>query len=103
MNAVAAYCPLAAVPAQQSHPLRQTEAVGPPALTTPLTPPLTCPVHVLLSSLGWAPCLPPQARLLHTRWVLSSCWAPIVHVSRVLNRAKSMTCITYPMTDCMYK
>ena len=39
MEAVAVASPLAAVPAQQSHPLSQTEAVGPPALKPPLTPP----------------------------------------------------------------
>jgi len=68
---------MAAVVAQPSHPLSQTGAVGPPAPTPPLTPPLMCPVHVLLSFLGWAPCLLPQATLLQNRWVPSDCWAPI--------------------------
>ena len=77
MKAVAADSHLAAVPAQQSHPLRQTEEVGPPPLLPPLTPPLMCPVHVLLCSLGWAPCLPPQASILQNMCVLSTLCAPV--------------------------
>ena len=80
MKAVAAFAPLAAVPAQQSHQLSLTEAVGPAALTPPLTPLLMCPMLAPVSFHGSAACLPPQARLLHTRWVLSNCWAPIATV-----------------------
>jgi hypothetical protein len=74
MEAVAVASPLAAVPAQQSHPLSQTEAVDPPALTPPLTPPLMCPKLAPVSFLGSAACLLPQARRLQIRWVLSDCW-----------------------------
>ncbi len=77
MKAVAAVAPLAAVPAQQSHQPSQTEAVGPAALTPPLTPHLMCPKLAPVFFLGSAACLPPQARLLHIRWVLSNCWARI--------------------------
>ena len=73
MKAVAVVSPLAAVPAQQSHQLSLTEAVGPAALT----PPLMCPMLAPVSFHGSAACLPPQARLLHIRWVLSNCWARI--------------------------
>lgn len=79
MKAVAAVFLLAAVAAQQSHQPSQTEIVGPPAPTLPLNPPLMCPVHVLASFLGWAPCLPLQSRLLLMRWVLN-CWASIATV-----------------------
>jgi len=71
MKAVAAVLPLAAVPAQRSHRLSQTEAVGPAALTTPLTPHLMCPKLALVSFLGSAACLPPQARRLLIRWVFN--------------------------------
>ena len=75
MEAVAS--PLAAVPAQQSHRLSQTEAEGPAALTPPLTPHQTCPKLALMSFCGSAACLAPHAMLLHIRWVLSNWWAPI--------------------------
>ena len=67
MKAVAAVLPLAAVPAQQSHQLGQTEAVGPAALTPPLTPHQMCPKLALMSFLGLVACLQPQATLLQIR------------------------------------
>ncbi len=79
MTAVAAASPLPAVLAQQSHQLSQTQAVGPPALTPPPTPHQMCPKLALMSFLGSAACLSPQARLLQNRWVPSDCWAPIPH------------------------
>jgi len=71
MKAVAAVVPLAAVPAQQSHQLSQTQAVGPAALTPPLTLHLMCPKLAPVSFLGSAACLPPQARRLLIRWVFN--------------------------------
>ncbi len=65
MTAVAAS--LAAVPAQQPHRLSQTEAVGPPTLTPPLTPHQISPKLALTSFLGSAACLLPQAMLLQIR------------------------------------
>ncbi len=50
--------------------LSQTEAVGPPALP----PPLMSPKVAVVSSLGSATGLPPQARLLQIRWVVSNYW-----------------------------
>ena len=76
MKAMATFPTLAAVPAQQSQPLSQTAAVGPAAPTPPLTPQMKCPKLVLVSFLGLAPCLLPQARLLQHRWVPSDCWGP---------------------------
>jgi len=49
----------------------QTEAVGPPALL----PRLMRSARVApVFSPGWAPCLPPQARLLRIRWVVGNYW-----------------------------
>jgi len=78
VKAAAAVPPLPAVSAQQSHRLSQTEAVGPPAITPPLTPLQMCPL-ALTSFCGSAACLLPHAMLLHIRWVLSNWWAPIPH------------------------
>ena len=49
----------------------QTEAVGPPALLPPL---MRGPRVAPVSSVGWARCLLPQARLLQIRWVVSTHW-----------------------------
>ncbi|DBB12205.1 TPA: hypothetical protein ACH3X3_006311 [Trebouxia sp. C0006] len=81
VKAVAAVFLLAAVAAQQSHQPSQTEIVGPPAPTLPLNPPLMCPVHVLASFLGRAPCLPLQSRLLLMRLTGSRGLTPVAAVS----------------------
>ena len=94
MKSVAAVAPLAAVLAQQSHQLSQTEAVGPAALTTPLTPHLMCPKLALVSFHGSAACLLPQARRLQIRWVLSICWAPLPQCE------PSQMCFPLPCEQC---
>ena len=73
MTTVAADPLPAAGPTQQTHPFSQTQAEGPAALLTPLTPHLICPKLAAVPSLGGAPCLAPQVSLLQIRWVLGDC------------------------------
>jgi len=90
MKAVAAFAPLAAVPAQQSHQLSQTEAVGPAALTPPLTPPRMCPMLAPVSfthQVGTQQLLGPNRHNVN----FPDVFVYLCHVSRVLDSTKSMT------------